>query len=631
MTSMLSISWRQKFRLLIAATFVGLVVVALVALRGLDQVSHSFQARATANAYENASLTLWGEWLKVESLATGLGADEAERFQRLLDDLRIRAEQLVSLSDTIADEGIAATARQIEARIDQYVDLRRQWLEQRQALGLSSELGIHGELRQAMDEGLREISISIMNDDIELAMTTYPDYLANFTPQAAAQTQQAIGGMQKIIADMGWEENDLGLAVDAFAQAFERAENQVNAIVNTEQRLESLGNDLEVQIEQQNQSLESGLIAATVARAEQAKRASTWLILVASAVVLVVLVLTLTQASRTLVGRLRDAVDLLTRVAGGDLGQRLRVGRNANDEFNALGSASNQMVEDVSGVIREVLDGNRDLSRLQDELQQLVRQMSTNSEQVEAQTEQAAAAVQEISHTASDIARLANTVNHSTRDASKAAEQGAQVVRSNGDIMQDLSGKIRQTHEQVESLSKTGEKVNTIVDTINGLAEQTNLLALNAAIEAARAGEAGRGFSVVADEVRSLAEKTVSATSGIAQIVEALNRETREIASLMAQGLQQANSGEKSAEEAVSVIERISGSIRSLAGDMDQVVTSVEGISDTTEEIAQKVEHIHNHAMESRTIRGQLENHARALGDCSEGLNRASSGFRLAR
>jgi methyl-accepting chemotaxis protein len=625
----LSLSWRQKFWLLIGATFIGLVLVALAALRGLDQVSESYDARSTANAYENASLSLWNEFLKVESLGAGLGTDEVERYQQLLEALNQQAAQLVTLADGIADEQLRSTARQIGEQIDRYVDLRRQWLEHRQVLGLSSSAGIHGELTKAMDEGLREISISIMDDEIQLAMTNYADYLNNFTPESAERTNQAIAGMQEIIANMNWEENDLGLAVSTFARAFGRAETRTSIIVDSEQRLATLGNDLEAMIENQNQSLESGLIARTIASAEQAKSASAWLIILVSAVVLVVLVVTLTQASRTLVSRLHDAVGLLSGVAGGDLSQRLRVGRNPSDEFNVLGGASNQMVEDVSDVIRKVLDGNRDLSRLQDELQQLVRQMSSNGEQVEAQTEQAAAAVQEISHTAADIAKLTNTVNHSTREASEAAQEGARVVRSNGELMQDLSGKIRQTHEQVESLSKTGEKVNTIVGTINGLAEQTNLLALNAAIEAARAGEAGRGFSVVADEVRSLAEKTVSATSGIADIVDALNRETREIASLMEQGLQQANSGEHSAGEAVSVIERITGSIQSLAGDMEQVVTSVEGISSTTEEIAQKVEHIHGHALESRSIRGHLENHARALGDCSETLNQTSSGFRL--
>ncbi|MFC4261167.1 methyl-accepting chemotaxis protein [Marinobacter lacisalsi] len=625
----LSLSWQQKFWLLIVATLVGLVLVALAALRGLDQVSVSYEARSDANAYENASLALWNEWLKVESLSADLDADETERFQQLLDALAAEAGQLATLANRIPGDDIQATAAQIEKRVDEYVALRRQWLEQRQTLGMSPSGGIYGDLTRAMEEGLREISISIMNDDIEMARTAYSDYVNNFTPESAQKTNQAIEGMQAIISDMGWEDNDLGLAVSTFAEAFERAEAQIDTILETEQQLASLGNDLEAVIERQNESLKSSLIAETVASAEQAKNASTWLIVIVSAVVLVVLVVTLVQASRTLVGRLHDAVGLLSRVAGGDLSQRLRLGRNSNDEFNALGSASNQMVEDVSDVIRKVLDGNRDLSRLQGELQQLVGQMSTNGDQVEAQTEQAAAAVQEISHTAADIAKLTNTVNQSTREANEASQHGAQVVRSNGEVMQDLSSKIRQTHEQVESLSKTGEKVNTIVDTINGLAEQTNLLALNAAIEAARAGEAGRGFSVVADEVRSLAEKTVSATSGIAQIVEALNRETREISALMEQGLQQASSGEQSAGEAVSVIERITQSIQSLAGDMDQVVTSVEGISSTTEEIAQKVEHIHGHAVESRSIRGHLENHARALGDCSETLNQTSSGFRL--
>ena len=629
MKRMLSLSWRQKFWLLIAATFIGLVMVALAALRGLDQVSESYEARATANAYENASLTLWSEWLKVESLSTSLDPDDVGTYQQLLGALGEQAGQLVALTDNISDDSIQSTARQIRERITGYVELRRNWLEQRRALGLSSSEGIRGELATAMDEGLREISISIMNDDIELAMTTYSDYLNNFTPESAEQTHKAIEGMQKVIADMDWEENDLGLAVKTFAQAFERAETQINAILDSEQQLEALGNELEAVIERQNQSLESGLIAQTTAQAEQARQASVWLIVIVSAVVLVILVVTLTQASRTLVSRLRDAAGLLSQVAAGDLSQRLRVGSNPNDEFNALGSASNQMVDDVSGVIREVLDGNRDLSRLQEELQQLVNQMSASSEQVEAQTEQAAAAVQEISHTASDIAKLTNTVNQSTQDANEAAQHGAQVVRNNGEVMQDLSSKIRQTHGQVESLSKTGEKVNTIVDTINGLAEQTNLLALNAAIEAARAGEAGRGFSVVADEVRSLAEKTVSATSGIADIVDALNRETREITTLMEQGLQQASAGEEGAGEAVSVIERITQSIQSLAGDMEQVVTSVEGISSTTEEIAQKVEHIHGHTLESRSVRGHLANHAQALGQCSDGLNEASSGFRV--
>lgn len=625
-----SLSWRQKFGLLIAATLIGLVLVALAALRGLDQVSESYEARSTANTYESASLSVWGEWLRVEVLSTELKAGEMARYQQLLGNLNEQARQLEMMSREIPDDDIQATASDIGESVSRYVELRRQWLDQQLVLGLSSSEGLHGEIVLAMNEGLREIGLSTLDADVESARRGYTDYFSSFAPESAQQTHQAIDSMWKFVTDLGLEDNFVGQAVSAFAEAFRKIEKQVNAILLTEQQLDTLGSELESVIVQQNRSLETGLVAQTTASAEEARESSAWLIIIVSAIVLAVLVITLTQASRTLVRRLRDAAGLLSRVAAGDLSERLRVGQNPGDEFNALGRASNQMVEDVSSVIQEVLDGNRDLSRLQGELQQLVNQMSANSELVEAQTEQAAAAVQEISHTASDIARLTNTVNQSTQEANDAAQQGAEVVRSSGVVMRDLSHKIRQTHEQVESLSKTGAKVNTIVDTITSLAGQTNLLALNAAIEAARAGEAGRGFSVVADEVRSLAEKTVSATNGIVDIVEALNRETREISVLMEQGLQQASSGEQSAEEAVSVIERITRSIQSLAGDMEQVVSSVEGISSTTDEIAQKVESIHGSAMESRSIREHLEAHAGALGNCSESLNRTSSGFRLA-
>jgi len=167
------------------------------------------------------------------------------------------------------------------------------------------------------------------------------------------------------------------------------------------------------------------------------------------------------------------------------------------------------------------------------------------------------------------------------------------------------------------------------VDVINIRGEKTNLLARNAAIEAARAGEAGRGFSVVADEVRSLAEKTVSATNGIADIVGSLNRETSAIATMMKEGLQSASEGEKNAEEAAGAINEITGAIDQLANDMNQVVSSVEGISDTTEEIAQKVEQIHGHTRETAEVRQQLNAHIERLSAQTVALTRASEGFRL--
>lgn len=625
----LTLSWKHKFWILIGAMLVGLILLTLSALRGLDQVTSSYAARGDATSYESASYALLVDWLKIESQSGNLRPSRVEGFQQQMSQLDQSAGQLAQQARGLGDQAVVTMADDIREQVADYVALREEWLAQSRELGLSNSEGLRGRLTYIIDDGLRRIGISILNEDINQAIAGQQDFLVNYNLEAAERVFEAVGKMQDLVRNMGWEDNDIGQSVQQFDDEFNRAYDLVQDIVALEARIATAGESLETTIEQQNASLQSGLIARTTASADNARQSSSWLILVTAIIVIAVLVLTLTQASRTLVRRLNEVVGLLTRVAGGDLTNRLQTGTNTRDEFNALGNASNQMMDDISGVIRQVIDGNRDLNTLQSELKELMIQMGRNSEQVEAQTEQTAAAVQEISHTAAEIVNLTNTVNEAAQVANDSAHNGSRVIKSSVDSMHELSMKIQQTHEQVTRLAQTGEKVNSIVDVINGLAEQTNLLALNAAIEAARAGEAGRGFSVVADEVRSLAEKTVNATSGIADIVASLNQETREIGALMQQGLEKAAEGETSAAEAATVIDRITDSIDSLAGDMKQVVSSVEGISATTEEIAQKVEQIHSNTLETRTIRSELEDHTRRLSDQADSLTRTSSRFRV--
>jgi methyl-accepting chemotaxis protein len=480
-----------------------------------------------------------------------------------------------------------------------------------------------------VENKLRAISISLFNDDINIVDANYGNYLDTYELVYAEKTSEAVVRMLAVVEEMEWQEIELGQAVQSFAAAFAEAEKLVEAISETERKLAANDANIQSMIVSQGRLLRTGLIASTSAQAVDSRQASTWLVIATSVTVLVVLILTLTAASRTLVRRLNEVVELLTQVASGDLSQRLLPGRNAKDEFNRLGQATNKMLDDVSSVIGQVVEGNKTLASLQLELDSLVVRLARNGEHVEDETEQTATAVQEISHTAVDIAKYTQSVNEAAQNASGAANSGAKVVKRSAASMSALAQRIQRAHDQIEQLSKTGEKVNSIVDVINSLAEQTNLLALNAAIEAARAGEAGRGFSVVADEVRSLAEKTVSATNGIAEVVGSLNEETSAITTMMAEGLKSANDGEKSAEEAAEAIDEITSAINQLAGDMNQVVSSVDGISDTTEEIAQKVEQIHGHTRETAEVRKQLNAHIERLSTQTTVLTRASQGFRL--
>ncbi|MDK9557031.1 methyl-accepting chemotaxis protein [Marinobacter sp. M216] len=626
----MALSWKQKFSLLIAATFIGLAIAMLASLSGLSKVSEAYEARGEARAYGTAALSLLNDWLALERISEDLTSDRVNAFQAGLDLLLRQADELAVSAQRLPDAaGIEKTAARIRSKVGEYTELRRQWLEASQTLGLSNDDGLKSTISAYVDNDLRQISISIFNDDINIIASNYRDYLNTFDRTYAERTREAVARMQAVVADMDWQEIEIGQAVKGLSESFAEAEKVISGLAELESRLEASGSSLRALIDQQNEALNNGLILATSEQAEQARTASTWLIVATSAAVLAVLILTLTGASRTLVRRLNQVVTLLSQVASGDLSQRLDPGNNPRDEFNKLGAATNKMLDDVSGVIDQVIEGNKTLATLQGELDTLIAQMGRKGEQIEEETEQTATAVQEISHTAVDIAQYTQSVNAATQNANGAAQSGANVVKRSADSMSALAARIQEAHDQIGQLSKTGEKVNSIVDVINGLAEQTNLLALNAAIEAARAGEAGRGFSVVADEVRSLAEKTVSATNGIAGIVDSLNRETAAITTMMKEGLVSASEGEKSAGEAAQAIDQITGSINQLAGDMNQVVSSVEGISTTTEEIAQKVEQIHGHTRETANIRQQLNRHIDRLSSQTTVLTEASQRFRL--
>ncbi|HET8849055.1 MAG TPA: methyl-accepting chemotaxis protein [Marinobacter sp.] len=625
----MALSWKHKFYLLIAATFLGLAVVLIASLSGLNNVSKAYEARGEARSYEVAALTLLSDWLMAERLSDDLTPDTVEIYQSRLQSLAEQASTLAESAKNLNDTNVEASAATIAETAREYIELRTQWLGQTQVLGFTGSDGLKAELNRYMSENLRQMGISLFDQDVNTLASAYRNYLDTADPAYADTVEETLDRMIGVVDAMEWRENVIGESIIGFRARFEEARGLVEQLAGLERRLGEQESQVRRLITTQNESLRNGLILATSERAESSKETSLGLILIVSIAVLLVLVITLIAASRTLVRRLGEVVRLLSQAASGDLSQRLKPGRNPNDEFNQLGNAANQMFSDMSAVLKQVVEGNQAVAELQSELDTLIHKLGDNGERVEEETEQTATAVQEIAHTAVDIAQYTQSVNESAQSANAAAQAGTRVITRSADSMTALAGRIQQTHDQIGQLGKVGEKVNSIVGVINGLAEQTNLLALNAAIEAARAGEAGRGFSVVADEVRSLAEKTVSATNGIADIVKSLNNETNAITRLMEEGLASASDGKESANEAALSIDQISQAIDKLATDMNQVVGSIEGISTTTEEIAQKVEQIHGHTRETADIRQQLTRHVSRLSSQTQALTESTRRFQL--
>ncbi|WP_322978204.1 methyl-accepting chemotaxis protein [Pseudomonas sp. C11] len=625
----LQLSWQHKFRALIALTLISLALMAAASLWASHSVSTALQARESAAGYASTSTQLMNHWWRQNTLRQGLSPDRLDSYKAGLDELENLVGQLLTQARTLDDASTVQHAERIQSVLLEEIAQQRQWLVLNQALGLTPFEGQRKNLSEK-SKALEAISFDLIKPFISAALSGQRDYLSSFDAGFAQITQAAIVKLQAQIADLEWQDTPIGKNVSGFAQAFADAHASIEQISAVNLRLNQLGEQLQASVEAQAQALQNGLLLRRSQEAQQAQESARYAMGLSFLAVAALLSLTLLQASRTLVTRLRNVTQLLSRVASGDLSGRLPVGNNPRDEFNQLADAANRMIQGIGGIVTQVLHANDELNRLHHHLGDAMRQLGDNSLQVEMQTEQAASASHQISATLNDMAQRTAEVGTATTSAYDAARDGGQVIAASVASMSRLAQLIQATHSQVDALGQSSARVNGIVDVINSLADQTNLLALNAAIEAARAGEAGRGFSVVADEVRSLAQKTVAATTDISAIVGEFQQQTRQMHELMNNGIGLAAEGERHSAQVASAIESITTAMERLTGEMNQVVVAIEEVSTTTEDIADKMETINLHTGQSKDLRHALGDHTAGLSSQVDALGRSASQFRLA-
>ncbi|OAN95275.1 chemotaxis protein [Marinobacter sp. EhC06] len=596
-----SLSWRQKFLALMILTPIGLAFIGGAVFWGLERVSQSYESIYKVMRYGNEVGNLVTELNDIEKKISSLTTENINATRTDLNQLIAEATQIKEQGREVGDAGTLNYADQIQEEIRRYVELRKQWLKQIQTLGLSENEGIRHEVEKVLVK-LQNLSMTATDEAVKDIAQTKQGYVDYRNSDFADSANEAVAELEQLVEEYGWQNNVIGETAHNYRQIFDRADALLRSAGATKTNGDRIGNTIRDLVAAQQDSLQSGLIAQSIARAEAAGTSAEFVSLGAIAFCGPLLILALFLISRALVNRLYEVVDLLSQVSDGDLTQKLALGTNARDEFNTLARATNQMVDNIGKLMNESIAGTENLLEVHGELDKTMSRLVKNSETVESQTIQAAAGSQQIAVTLNDVAERTNQVGVSTQSANDAAKTGAQVVHASVESMRRLSTLIQSTHGHVKQLTKASANVTGIIDVINGLAEQTNLLALNAAIEAARAGDAGRGFSVVADEVRTLAQKTVAATTNITSIIEDLNSQTISMDALATDGLSIAQEGEKSASLIATTMGNITDSIENLNSEMDQVVVAVEEISATSEEIAQKMETIRGQSSETQAI-----------------------------
>jgi len=370
-----------------------------------------------------------------------------------------------------------------------------------------------------------------------------------------------------------------------------------------------------------NTSIEQGYAAS--------RKATFWL-LVSGAVALAASFVCLMIVLRvTVTQKINDFVAKVTDLARGEGDLTKQIIVKSNDEFGLLADEINSLVDKIRRIISQIAQTSEQVSSSAAELQSNAEQMATGAEQVAAQAETVATAGEEMSATSGDIAQNCQMASEGSQQASAAAVSGARVVDETIAVMNSIAGRVRSSAKAVESLGSRSDQIGEIVGTIEDIADQTNLLALNAAIEAARAGEQGRGFAVVADEVRALAERTTRATREISEMIKAIQLETKGAVIAMEEGVSEVAKGSEKAADSGRALEQILQQINDVNSQIHQVATAAEEQTATTSEISNNMQQITE--VVAQTSRGAHESASAAnqLSVLADDLRRIVSQFKV--
>nr|WP_312936626.1 methyl-accepting chemotaxis protein [Pseudomonas sp.] len=541
---------------------------------------------------------------------------------QLTQDLRITRQQYQRKGNEDAITQMDATLDQLEQQLQsvserlavpsdlQHVELQRQAI---------------GEYRQAFDQlkqaaQRREASRKVLGDSADKAadvLATFEQRLQQagdigqyasavqagqelqrarfevrgYTYSGEAERQQtalvAIDKAMTVLADItGRLPADYAPLLQDAAQALVAYRDAVNQVASaqtaSEDALQHMANQGQVMFDNSKALIET----QTAARDHDAQQARL-LLAVSTAVAILLGILAAWIITRQITVPLRQTLNAAERVANGDLSQPLQV--NRRDELGQLQASMQHMTQGLRQLIGGIGDGVTQIASAAEELSAVTGQTSAGVNSQKVETDQVATAMNEMAATVQEVARNAEQASEAAVMADQQAREGDHVVAQAIAQIERLASEVNNSSEAMSELKQESDKIGSVLDVIKSVAQQTNLLALNAAIEAARAGEAGRGFAVVADEVRSLAQRTQQSTEEIEELIANLQQGTQRVAGVMDASRGLTDSSVELTRRAGGSLETITRTVSSIQAMNQQIATAAEQQSAVAEEINRSV------------------------------------------
>jgi methyl-accepting chemotaxis protein len=333
----------------------------------------------------------------------------------------------------------------------------------------------------------------------------------------------------------------------------------------------------------------------------------------------------MTRSIRTALGSMQT---LITRIENQqDFTARAEI--HSNDEIGTMAGMLNRLLAKLQGNLKTIAEGAQKLSSASTHMTSSSDQVASASEQQSASASNMAASIEELTVSITHVGDRASEANAESTRSGKLAETGAKVIGQTVSDINEIADTVNAASGRIRELEEQSDRISSVVAVIREVADQTNLLALNAAIEAARAGEQGRGFAVVADEVRKLAERTAASTHEISSMVDTVRSSARNAVESMEHAVERVSAGVARAAEANTAIRQIGESSESAVDMVSEITHAIREQSSASTSIAQQVERIAQMAEESNAAARESAQSARELDTLANTMQKVVAGYRL--